>query len=323
MTMKKIFMAAMALVMLIGSTSCNKENVVDTETVKGQLVFNYTVGEKPGSVDTKALKSGWAEGDQIIVVFYHDTDWDRTSPLVIEYNGSAWTTKVNPDASGWDVTKKMKYLAVHYRRQDNTQNMSCGNDLGGWYRFQNFFGGEVLEQMGDLNVVDGEVNINIDLDYSASIFLVSIPGLDVDDDWRLGLLDGTEPEGKIAAGSVSSHYPLSAVTNNLASGSLTHVTNSADNMVSVNPAYNSNAALARCVENDGQITFAFRFYSSKNTPATYTFLLSKGMCTPSNDKYVYTVNDVTFAGKKAYKLPVITDNTKWVKSNKCYVDQWN
>jgi hypothetical protein len=56
--MKKIFMAAMALVMLIGSTSCNKENVVDTETVKGQLMFNYTVGEKPGSVDTKALKSG-------------------------------------------------------------------------------------------------------------------------------------------------------------------------------------------------------------------------------------------------------------------------
>jgi hypothetical protein len=122
---------------------------------------------------------------------------------------------------------------------------------------------------------------------------------------------------------VSSHYPLSRYNDNIDSGTARQRAQQSSSGLYISSPNIAKQALARCVQNDGQITFAFRFNSLKNTPATYTFLLSKGMCTPSNDKYVYTVNDVTFAGKKAYKLPVITDNTKWVKSNKCYVDQWN
>ena len=315
-------MIAMALMMLVVSTSCNKENVADTETITEQLVFNYTVGDKPGSVDTKALKSDWANGDQIIVVFYHDYNWDTTKPLVIEYDGSSWVTKVAPTAEGWDVAKSMKYLAVHYRRYDNTQNMSCGEVSNSFYRFQNVHGGEIFEQLGVPSVVGAEVSLTIDLDFSESIFLVSIPGLDSADDWRLGLIDGETPSGKIATYDVSVHYPVSRYGDNIKSGSLTHSVTSSNNKVTIDSPLNANGALARCVQNDGQITFAFRYNTSKKTPATYTFLLSKGMCSPSNDKYVYTVTDVTFAGKKAYKLPAITEGAKWEKTNACYVDQW-
>lgn len=309
--MKKIFMAAMALVMLIGSTSCNKENVVDTETVKGQLVFNYTVGEKPGSVDTKALKSGWANGDQIMVVFWNNSSWKSTTPLVIEYNEGTWSTVATPDTEEWVVSGKMTYHAIHYRRVDAAQNLSASK-VGTNFKFQllNIKGGEILEQMGDYTISDGEVNLEIDLDYAENIFLVSIPDLSESDDWRLGILEATSVPETFDQNAVSSHYPLSRYNDNIDSGTVRHYAMQSSSGLYVDSPIISKQALARCVQNDGQITFAFGFDESKNTAADYTFFLSKGACSASNEKYIYSVN-VAFAGKKAYKLPAITETAKW------------
>lgn len=317
--MKKIFMAAMALVMLIGSTSCNKENVVDTETVKGQLVFNYTVGEKPGSVDTKALKSGWAEGDQIMVVFWNNSSWKSTTPLVIEYNEGSWSTVATPDTEEWVVSGKMTYHAIHYRRVDAAQNLSASSISNFSFQLLNIKGGEILEQSGDYTISDGEVNLEIDLDYAENIFLVSIPGLSESGDWRLGILEGTSVPETFDQYAVSSHYPISRYNDNINSGNVRHYAQQSSSGLYVSDPNIEKQALARCVQNEGQITFAFWFNESKNTAADYTFFLSKGACSESNEKYIYSVN-VAFAGKKAYKLPAITETAKWSETNS-YIDQ--
>jgi hypothetical protein len=308
--MKKIFMAAMALVMLIGSTSCNKENVVDTETVKGQLVFNYTVGEKPGSVDTKALKSGWANGDQIMVVFWNNSSWKSTTPLVIEYNEGSWSTVATPDTEEWVVSSSMTYNAFHYRRVDAAQDLSAGSISNFSFQLLNIKGGEILEQSGDYTIIDGEVNLEIDLDYAENIFLVSIPDLSEADDWRLGILEGTSVPETFNEKAVSSHYPLSRYNDNIDSGTARQRAQQSSSGLYISSPNIAKQALARCVQNDGQITFAFWFDESKNTAADYTFFLSKGACSASNEKYIYSKN-VAFAGKKAYKLPAITETAKW------------
>ena len=317
--MKKIFMAAMALVMLIGSTSCNKENVVDTETVKGQLVFNYTVGEKPGSVDTKAFKSGWANGDQIMVVFWNNSTWKSTTPLVIEYNEGSWSTVATPDTEEWVVSGKMTYHAIHYRRVDAAQNLSASSVSNFTFQLLNIKGGEILEQSGDYTISDGEVNIEIDLDYAENIFLVSIPDLSESDDWRLGILEGISVPATFDHNAVSSHYALSRSNDNINSGTVRHHAMQASSGLYVSSPITEKKALARCVQNDGQITFAFWFDESKNTAADYTFFLSKGACSESNEKYIYSVN-VAFAGKKAYKLPAITETEKWSETTS-YINQ--
>lgn len=317
--MKKIFMAAMALVMLIGSTSCNKENVVDTETVKGQLVFNYTVGDKPESVDTKALKSGWVDGDQVMVLFWNNSSWRSTNPLVIEYNQGSWSTVATPDTEGWVVSGYMKYHAIHYRRVDNTQNLSASSMAVNFtFKLLNIKGGEILEQKGDYTINDGKVNLEIDLDYAEEIFLVSIPGLNEADDWRLGILEGNTVPETFDRTDISSHYPLSRYNDTADSGTVSHYAMSGSDGLFVSSPSIDKQALARCVQNDGQITFAFWFDESKNTAADYTFFLSKGACSESNEKYIYSVN-VAFAGKKAYKLPAI-ETAKW-STTTSYIDQ--
>ena len=318
--MKIIFMAAMALVMLIGSTSCNKENVVDTETVKGQLVFNYTVGEKPGSVDTKALKSGWANGDQIMVVFWNNSSWKSTTPLVIEYHEGSWSTVATPDTEEWVVSSDMKYHAIHYRRVDAAQNLSASSIASNFtFRLLNIKGGEILEQIGDYTISDGEVNLEIDLDYAENIFLVSIPDLNESDDWRLGILEATSVPETFDKNAVSSHYPLSRYNDNIDSGTVSHYALSSGSGLFVSSPNIEKQALARCVPHEGQITFAFWFDKSKNTAVDYTFFLSKGACSDSNEKYIYSVN-VAFAGKKAYKLPAITETAKWSETTS-YINQ--
>ena len=174
----------------------------------------------------------------------------------------------------------------------------------------NIKGGEILEQSGDYTINYDEVNIEIDLDYAENIFLVSIPGLIESDDWRLGILEGTSVPVTFDRNAVSSHHPLSRYNDNIDSGTLSHYALQSSSGLFVSSPNIEKQALARCVQNDGQITFAFWFDESKNTAADYTFFLSKGACSDSNEKYIYSVN-VAFAGKKAYILPAITETAKW------------
>ena len=64
--MKKIFMAAMTLVMAVFASCSNEDLNVENNDVK----VNFTVAEKPGfDADSRSVKTGWDNGDQILVVF--------------------------------------------------------------------------------------------------------------------------------------------------------------------------------------------------------------------------------------------------------------
>ena len=58
-------MAACALAVM-GFVACSKD---DNATVNNEVKVNFTVADKPSFDDTRAAKSAWADGDQIMVVF--------------------------------------------------------------------------------------------------------------------------------------------------------------------------------------------------------------------------------------------------------------
>lgn len=312
--MKKILIVAIAFVAAI-FVGCAKDDINGVNkdgVVNGQLKFNFTVADKPASIDTRALKSGWAVGDQIMVMFLNKNNWKSTNTLVIEYNGSYWEEKATPNTEGWTTTGQLKFEAIHYRRIDTTQNLNGGDISQGMFcQLLNVKGGEVLTHFGNYTIADGVVSVAIELDYAKDIFLVSIPDLSEADDWRLGILEGDTVPETFTRTNISTHYPISRYNDNISSGTLRKWTNSTLASIYVNSPSIDKQALARCVQNDGQITFAFGFDGSKGSAATYTFFLSKGLCSESSERYIYTVNSVAFSGKKAYKLPSITENGKW------------
>ena len=69
-----------------GIVSCSKEiieTVEDTPTAV-PMSFNITVVEKP---DTRAAKTGWADGD-VIYVFFKGLE---SKYLTLSYNGGSWS----------------------------------------------------------------------------------------------------------------------------------------------------------------------------------------------------------------------------------------
>ena len=92
--MKKFFIAAVALVAAV-FTSCSKDDLgVESNDVK----VNFAVAEKPEfAATTRALKSDWAVGDEILIVFQSaDKSW-------LDCSNGQNSIKLTKTAGGWDV----------------------------------------------------------------------------------------------------------------------------------------------------------------------------------------------------------------------------
>ena len=91
--MKKVFMAALALTMAV-FVSCSKDDLnVENNDVK----VNFTVAEKPEFNATRAVKSGWEAGDQILIVFR------GTDGVLLDFDDNANTLKLTYDGTSWTV----------------------------------------------------------------------------------------------------------------------------------------------------------------------------------------------------------------------------
>lgn len=76
------------LALLAALSACRKNNPEEGQTVAydaSQLSFNFTVNYPS---DTKAVRSGWRNGDKVFVFFSGQTG----GYLSLDYDGSAWTT---------------------------------------------------------------------------------------------------------------------------------------------------------------------------------------------------------------------------------------
>lgn len=97
--MKKIFAIFVAATAAFGIVSCNKEQIEETVTSSAEgIQLNITVGDLDSSADTKAVKSGWDDGDQINI--WYDDNVTQVPDLVIKYDGAGWVTESRATVSG-------------------------------------------------------------------------------------------------------------------------------------------------------------------------------------------------------------------------------
>lgn len=183
--MKRVILTAMMLCSLVlGSCTKNIDTNTDTEI---QISFN--VGEKGGfGTDTKALRTGWEAGDQILVIFSKtgsNTDLGVTSTLT--YDGTNWSATGIPSEKKTIIGNSGKFKAVHYR--------STAGDVGmNGINFTGTYGGPgyVLECTGTYTYINypEKFLLNGSLDMVRADFCdtqISVPAADLDENetWYL------------------------------------------------------------------------------------------------------------------------------------------
>ena len=191
--MKKLFMVAMAIVVAAGFVACTKEDV-STPTYK----VEFTVGDKGGfGVNSRAVKTAWAAGDQVAVVFEVENADEELwiSPLPgeenimrLEFNGSNWVITKEVTA---ELAASGKYAAYHHRVKD-------GNDIAfdsgylGVYSFVNYYGGEITRYIGNFTNTDNVLALGtIEMAVKSGMFQVSVPGITDDANWNLTICKAT------------------------------------------------------------------------------------------------------------------------------------
>lgn len=287
--MKKIFMAAMTLVMAVFASCSNEDLNVENNDVK----VKFTVAEKPGfDADSRSVKTGWDNDDQILVVF-KDADgfwldaFNDANTLKLTKTAEGWTA----DYSNIDITKlasSADYKAIYYPGEVSFAESAEDYML----YFDTYKGGEYLSAEGTYTVNGSEIVLGkISMTRDEDMYQISVEGLASENgNWTMSLQRGSG---------------LQFMDTHLASGKLRVATT----------AYNPNAIIvnenAGGVKYDGDVQFCFLLNSSNINPAKL-ILLSNG-----TDTYEYQLSNQFFTGGTTYLLPEISD-TKW---NKVVVEQ--
>ena len=282
-------MAAMTLVMAVFASCSNEDLNVENNEVK----VKFTVAEKPGfDADSRSVKTGWDNGDQILVVF-RDADgfW-------LETFNDAYTLKLTKTADGWTADKSKldisklgnseDYKAIYYPGEVSFAE----SDESGLLYFDTYKGGEYLSAEGTYTVNGSEIELEtISMTRDMYMYQISVKGLASESgNWTMSLQRG--------AGS-------QFLDKHLASGKL-RVATTAYEPNSEN-VYNN----AGGVKYDGDVQFCFIVNTGNNNPAQL-IVLSNG-----TDTYEYQLSNQFFTGGATYLLPAITD-AEW---NRVVVEQ--
>lgn len=286
--MKKIFMAAMTLAVVLLASCSNEDLNVKNNDVK----VNFTVAEKVGfGTDTRAVKTGWENGDEILIVLFSSDGWyneDGYNYMKLIYNGSAWTT----DLTGLDKTRLLNgqlYMAIYH-----PGTITIGESAGspGYYKLSGYKGGEYLLFAGDAVKYTYE---------GASIDLGTIAFERHSQDFQISVKD------LASAGKANGTWELYIQD---AEG------NDADRMY----YYAADKAILRDtgfgiystdyssgINYKGDVVFYFSNAGSDETSLKFLLQIDGG------DAYTYTTTTIPQMGQ-AYILPAITD-PKWTKIN--------
>ncbi len=189
--MKKMFVLAITLVLAVGFVGCAKEdNAPATKDIKVQ----FEVADKGCFADTRAVKTAWADGDQIAVFFQPEglnvlcTEDSMDNTLVLTYSKSVgwsamknnWSEELINSISGY-------FFAIHYRG-----NIAIGKEaqsnLG--YYFKNYDGGEILlMQDAPYSITDGVMDLGtLDLNLERNAVQFSVQKMASNtDDWEMAV----------------------------------------------------------------------------------------------------------------------------------------
>lgn len=306
--MKKLFMVAMAIVVAAGFVACTKEDV-SAPTYK----VEFTVGDKGGfDVNSRAVKTAWAAGDQIMVAFmpqgqteYMVEATTSNKLFVIEFNGSAWAAKRGLTPEEFTaIGSKGNFVAVHYR-VTGTDVLGVGMvAAANAYYLANYHGGEILEYEGNYTVTDGVLalgNFDMSLALGGDQFQVSVPGIGFEGSrpWRMSILKNTYVSGDITG------YNF---------GNIVHLKNAAAGFSTINGAssFGDYSRAEYVINGTNDASYVFRPNTSDDSDVAvygkYKFFI---MNEDLSKAYVYTVDRqfvagaylVTLEAGKAYVLP--------------------
>lgn len=277
-------MAAMTLVMAVFASCSNEDLNVENNDVK----VKFTVAEKPGfDADSRSVKTGWDNGDQILVVF-RDADgfwldaFDDANTLKLTKTAEGWTA----DKSKIDISKlgsSDDYKAIYYPGEVSFAE----SDVDYMLYFDTYMGGEYLSAEGTYTVNGSEIELGkISMTREEYMYQISVKGLASESgNWTMTI----QNEG--GATFFESH---------LAAGKLRVPT------TTYNPSSDNVYNNAGGVKYDGDVQFCFLKNVGNNNPAQL-ISLSNG-----TDTYEYQLSNQRFTGGATYLLPAIT-NAKWTK----------
>ena len=312
--MKKIIIAAFAACALLAACTEKESAPVRNNDIK--VVFE--IGEKAGfGQDTKAVKTAWAEGDQILVIFkpksegYLVADCEQNT-LRFEYNGTKWILKDNNISDISILGDNGEFWAIHHRTF-NGDDIIFETEVS--TVLSNYKGGEILDCIADYSVSENVLTldqISMGMAIYDELFQISVTGLP-EGEWDMAIAGDTFTSPKFS--SLSANISRE---NALGDGLLV-INTSYRELGHINDNYSSG------VKNDDDMSFVFRAatYNDEDLNGdlyeAYKFYLTNG-----TQGYVYrkergelvdgvlTSFTFTLEKGKAYKLPAFTD-PRWVE----------
>ena len=283
-------MAAMALVMAV-FTSCSKDDVQLERNNELKVTFN--VVDKAGfDTDTRAVKTGWEAGDEVLIVMQGKEDAWRGEDLSynylkLRYNGTSWTINLTGlDKSLLESGKK--YSAIYHPGTITVEKKYTASDE---YYLTGYKGGEHLYNSSSSTYTYNASTSSIDLgtielmrysqDFQISVKELASAGK-ANGTWQMWIKDENgEKASRIYycpadCAYLSDEGTFSTYSKNYSSG----------------------------INYKGDVVFYFTNSGSDETSL-------KIELTDGTDTYTYTTTTIPAQGK-AYTLPAITD-AKWVK----------
>ena len=180
--MKKTIFAAM-VVLATAFASCE---TIETDSKSfDELDLTFDVAD-PVS-DTRAIKSAWEEGDEILIVFYEKVENGQQAKL--KYTSGQWTLVQKPSGLGLEAGSTIKFKAIHfpgsigYDKIDNTD----------YYEQLGYAGGNVRilkEQRSGELTADGVLplgTIALDSKLSDSEYQIVVPGISASDSYTMAV----------------------------------------------------------------------------------------------------------------------------------------
>ena len=315
--MKKIIIAAFAACALLAACTEKESAPVQNNDVK--VVFE--IADKAGfGQDTKAVKTAWAEGDQILVIFKANngvnqgqgflTDDCEVNTLRFAYDGSAWNLKDNNVSDLSQLGSSGLYFAIHHRvfGEDDIVFSSANCDL------TNYKGGELLQYQESYTVSDGVLTlatVKMGMALYGEQFQISVPDLPSGKAWKMYICDNNMGNGAWPGACRSKESGLEE-----------------GDIFFNEPNYqlgNYSGLYSPGVKNGDDMSFISREASwsegdkGNQSYSTYKFLVTDGT---KENSYIYVKSrgvwdgeriDFTFTltGGHAYRLPSFNDDEKW------------
>ena len=306
--MKKNIFAAM-VVLATAFASC--ETIETDSRSFGELDLTFDVAD-PVS-DTKAIKSAWEEGDEILIVFYQKVEKGQQAKL--KYTSGQWTLVQKPSGLGLEAGSTISFDAIHFPGSigyDKYSNTDYEEQLG-------YAGGNVrllrYQTSGKLTA-DGVLplgTIALDSKLSGSEYQIVVPGISASDSYTMAVtcnghfssIAGRENTPySFGCAYAQVYYPYFNSYGNITFGG---------GLYPVKGVANADGVAFTCYYNDPSASYDPEV--ADTNPYKYVFSLYDG-----GTYYYYTIpkdSDKVIAAGKAIKLPTFDgkgSKTNWKTS---------